>query len=84
MVRSNEPPLTEESEKRPWVERLPKGKPLEEELAALVGEDGDEAETSSYEHAADPTFGTIEWAQRRYHAMFRRRLGHRGSKRGET
>jgi hypothetical protein len=50
---------------------------MREDLARLVEEDHDEAETEYYEAAADPTFVTIERDQRRFRAMFRRRVRHR-------
>jgi hypothetical protein len=69
------------SDKEPWVKNLPQGEPRKDGLARLVDEDHDEAETSYYEAAADPTFVAVERAQRRYRGMFRRRLRHLRGKR---
>lgn len=63
--------------------RLPTGPPSWEDLARLVEADHDEAETEYYEAAADPTFVTIERDQRRFRAMFRRRVRHREANRRE-
>jgi hypothetical protein len=54
---------------------------MREQLARLVDGDHDDAETEYYEAAADPTFVAIERDQRRFRAMFRRRVRHRGAKR---
>ena len=67
----------EPSPKARWVERLPAWPPAKDSLAHLVEEDHDEAETSYYEAAADPTFVYLEREQRRYRGAFRRRLRRR-------
>jgi hypothetical protein len=72
-----------ESAKAPWVNRLPQGEPLKDEVARLIEVDHDEAEVSLYEDLADPLFVSIERDQRRYRGMFRRRLRHLGSKQRE-
>ena len=69
--------MSAESPKAGWVDRLPKGKPLKDELARLVDQDHDEAEAEYYEVAADPEVAALEAAQRRYGGMFRRRLRRR-------
>ena len=69
--------MVEHSDKAAWVSQLPNGLPIREDLARLVEEDHDDAETEYYEAAADPTFVTIERDQRRFRAMFRRRVRHR-------
>ena len=73
--------VVEHSDKAAWVSRLPNGPPMREDLARLVEEDHDEAETEYYEAVADPTFVTIERDQRRFRAMFRRRVRHREANR---
>lgn len=73
--------VVEHSDKAAWVSRLPNGPPMREDLARLVEEDHDEAETEYYEAAADPTFVTIERDQRRFRAMLRRRIRHREANR---
>jgi hypothetical protein len=73
--------VTEHSEKAGWVRRLPNGAPMRNDLARLVDSDYDEAETEYYEAASDPTFVSIERDQRRFRAMFRRRIRHRGARR---
>ena len=73
--------VVEQSDKAAWVSRLPNGPPMREDLARLVEEDHDEAETEYYESAADPTFVAIERDQRRFRAMFRRRVRHREANR---
>jgi len=65
-----------ESAKTPWVLRFPEGEPSAVVLGRLVDEDHDEAETAYYEVASDPTYVSIETAQRRYRGMHRRRLRH--------
>jgi hypothetical protein len=74
-------PVTEHSGKSEWVGRLPKGTPMRDDLARLVDSDNDEAETEYYEAACDPTFVAIERDQRRFRAMFRRRVRHPEAKR---
>jgi hypothetical protein len=74
-------PVTQRTEKAGWVQRLPNGAPMREDLARLVDSDHDEAETDYYEGASDPTYVAIERDQRRFRAMFRRRTRHREAKR---
>ncbi|HEX5945298.1 MAG TPA: hypothetical protein VFY82_03445 [Acidimicrobiales bacterium] len=69
--------MVEHSDKAAWVSRLPNGPPMRDDLARLVEEDHDDAETEYYEAASDPTFVAIERDQRRFRAMFRRRVRHR-------
>ena len=73
--------VVEHSAKAAWVSRLPDGPPMWKDLARLVEEHHDEAETEYYEAAADPTFVAIERDQRRFRAMFRRRVRHRAAAR---
>jgi hypothetical protein len=54
----------------------PNGEPAKDSLARLIEIDHDEAEESYSEVVADPTYVTLERQQRRYRAMFRRRLRH--------
>ena len=63
-----------ETEKQVWSEPFPRGEPNHLTLGRLVDEDHDEAETSYYEAAADPTAVAIESAQRHYRGMLLRRL----------
>ncbi len=70
-----------ESEKLGWVSGLPAGQPAKDELARLVDEDHDEAETDFYEAVADPEFASIERERRRYRGSFLRRLRRRGEDR---
>ncbi len=60
--------VVEHSDKAAWVSRLPNGPQMRQDLAWLVEEDHDEAETEYYEAVADPTFVTIERDQRRFRA----------------
>ena len=48
-----------------------------QDLAALVDEDADPAEVALYEAASDPIALQNERDQRRYRAMYRRRLRRR-------
>jgi hypothetical protein len=66
--------MAERSPKAMWVQGLPVGEPLKDELGRLVDADRDEAEIDYYETAADPTFVFVERERRRYRGMFRRRL----------
>lgn len=67
--------------KAEWVDRLPAGPPLRDELARLVDSDGarDSAENELFEIANDPQFMATEAAQRRLKSQLRRRLRHRAS-----
>lgn len=65
-----------DSDKMPWVEQLPRGKPAKDSLARLIEVAHDEAEVSYYEAVADPTYVAVERQRRRYREMFRRRLRH--------
>jgi hypothetical protein len=67
-------------EKSAWVRRLRRHGSDADDLAALVEQDGDPFETSLYEDAADPSSVTNERDQRRYRAMYRRRLRHLGGR----
>ena len=66
----------EKPEKSAWVNALPKHGSDAADLAKLVEEDGDPAETAYYEAAAEPVRVQNEQEQRRYRAMYRRRLRH--------
>jgi len=70
--------VDQDSPKEAWVNGLPRGEPLKDELGRLIEVDHDEAETEYYEAAADPSFVAIEREQRHYRGMFRRRLRRRG------
>lgn len=73
---------SEQPEKSAWVRLLRRHGSDADDLAALVEQDSDPFETSLYEDAADPTAVANEREQRRYRAMYRRRLRHlRGRKR---
>lgn len=66
----------EKPEKSAWIKGLPKHGSNAADLAKLVEEDGDPAETAYYEAAADPVQVKNEQERRRYRAMYRRRLRH--------
>ena len=68
--------MPDESEKPLWVDALPKHGSDAVDLARLVDEDGDPAETAYYEALADPTYTQNEQDQLRYRGMYRRRLRH--------
>lgn len=74
--------MDSQSPKSAWVDRLPDGPPLREELAALVESDQgrDDAENGYFESANDPQFVATETAQRRFRGQLRRRLRHREAK----
>jgi hypothetical protein len=71
-----------DSPKKEWVDRLPSGPPLREDLARLVNSDQgrDAEENDLFETANDPQFVAKETAQRRFKGQLRRRLRHRESK----
>jgi hypothetical protein len=71
--------MNSQSAKSEWVDRLPSGPPLRDELAGLVDSDGgrDSAENEYFEMANDPQFVAIETAKRRFKGQLRRRLRHR-------
>jgi len=67
----------ENAEKHLWVRTLAKHGADRDALRRLVDYDHDEAETEYYEAASDPRYMLVERLQRRYRAMYRRRLRHR-------
>ncbi len=68
-----------EQPKARWAFRLPKDS-TKESLRPLADSD-DEAEATYYEWAADPTTDANDRAQRRFRAMYRRRLRHQAARR---
>ncbi len=67
---------SEQPEKSAWVGRLPSHGSDADGLASLIEQHSDPFETDRYEAAADPTALANEDEQRRYTAMYRRRLRH--------
>jgi hypothetical protein len=59
-----------------WLGGLPEGQPSHVSLARVVDADGgrDEAESSYYETAADPSAVRMETSQRRFRGQYMRRL----------
>jgi hypothetical protein len=59
-----------------WIAKLPAGPPAKDSLARVVDADGgrDDAESSYYEAAADPSFVAVEAARRRFRGQYLRRL----------
>jgi hypothetical protein len=66
--------MSEQPEKSAWVRRLRRHGSEADDLAPLTEQDNDPFEASLYEAAADPAAVKNEQEQRRYRAMYRRRL----------